>query len=278
MNFENFPLSRDLAYAGIALTGIVLGMILHLFPPGTASKRKKDLLIPAALLVLSAAIVFVSLAIIQSRGDILTVKDFYLPGAITLVLFILASRFPRALGFPLVLLAGLLIVLGGFFFQPLVKVQGAGTVLAAISRSAGDSEDRIYRIQISGISRPDGNFHFKTGTGPSPEARGQTGTALKISSSELTIRSIRLYPAGIFPFFGGTVLAAISGISSRELTLYELFLPGKTRLLPASPQGEGQSFGIRAVLYEELLDLDKIETGFSVYAVDTPHGLSLLFH
>jgi hypothetical protein len=55
-------------------------------------------------------------ALIISRVRIFTESAVYLTGAVIAALFILAVRFPRAGGFPLILLAGVATVWLGFSF------------------------------------------------------------------------------------------------------------------------------------------------------------------
>jgi hypothetical protein len=73
-------------------------------------------MISAAILWISGMIVFLTLAIVFSKGEVFSHKEFYIVGGILFVLSIFSCRFLKYFGLPLIILIGFLIVGFSFFF------------------------------------------------------------------------------------------------------------------------------------------------------------------
>jgi hypothetical protein len=254
MDFEHFALSRDMGYLGFMMAGIALGLLLQLCPSVRPAK-KKHWIIPVSMLFFSAAVVFFAVSLIYSQGRILFLKAWYLPGLISAGVFTFAGRFPLAAAFPLLLLAGALAVVSGIISRPFVRLTGPETVLAVVSGVQNpNSGDRAYTVQIS-----------KTGASLFSPATG----------TELEIQALRLHPAPALPFFGGSVLSAVSGIFNGGEAVYTLRLPGLTGLSQKNAE-KRRFFGVKASLLKETLSFDQVQPGFPLRVADTGDALVFL--
>ena len=109
MSFEQFSSSRDFLYLAALLLGCGIGCILNRLKKN-CSARSRNLTVTAAFFLLSGVLAALTLALIYSGGMILFEPDLFLPLGISVLPFILAFRFPRAAGFPLILVLGVFVV------------------------------------------------------------------------------------------------------------------------------------------------------------------------
>ena len=109
MDFENFNQARDCYYLAFLLLGAGIGCILGRFRKNS-THRSKNWAVVAGLSFFSGALAALTVAIIYSNGRILLETSLYSYLGILAVVMILAFRFPRAAGFPLILISGLFIV------------------------------------------------------------------------------------------------------------------------------------------------------------------------
>jgi hypothetical protein len=130
MEFKNLSLSRDLLYLSAGLFGIVLRYAISLIR-GTGGIRR-DRLITLILCISSASVIFFTLSVIFSDGRILFAPALLLSALLVIPLFALAFQFPRAVGFPLILLSGLGVVLLTMAFLRYPRIEPQGTPLAFI--------------------------------------------------------------------------------------------------------------------------------------------------
>lgn len=260
MNFENFALSRDIGYLAFALTGAALGLFARLIPFSAVSLKKRSRIISVVFLIFAVVIALFALSVIQSRGKIFLIKEFYFFGIAALVLCGLALRFFRAAALPLLVLAGFLVVASGLFLRPLVKINGPETVLAEIGLSS-ESGDRAYFVQIPKTRGrtgtypleidPQGGTELQSGIAP------QRGTELQaLPFPELRIRSLYIRFDDMLPFLGGTVFGAISSIRDGDRALYTFTPPLESRLIPQEPDTEKHFPGIISIVCEAAFNLD----------------------
>jgi hypothetical protein len=103
---ENFAPARDFFYLAAILTGAALGSLFNRWRR-RATRSFRDLSLSLCFILLSGAVAALAVSVIRSGGGIFFEKGLYLPLACLGGLSMLALRFPRAAGFPLILLGGL---------------------------------------------------------------------------------------------------------------------------------------------------------------------------
>ena len=113
MEFEHFALTRDFFYLAALLFGVGLGCILNRFRR-KVTDRYRNVTVTVGLCFFSGSLVSLTLAIIFSNWMILKESSLYIPMGILAILPALAFRFPRALGFPLILVTGVFTVWMGY--------------------------------------------------------------------------------------------------------------------------------------------------------------------
>jgi len=109
MDFKQFALSRDLLYLAALLLGAGLGCMLNRFRR-KASTRFRNSSVTAGLCLFSLAFSALIAACIISNWMIVKEASLYLPMGILSILLVLACRFPKAAGFPILIVSGLLLV------------------------------------------------------------------------------------------------------------------------------------------------------------------------
>ena len=109
MEFEQFIHARDYYYLAALLLGAGIGCILNRFRKKSTS-RSRNWAITAGLCFFSGTVAALTMAIIYSKGLILLETSLYPYLGILTAVLILAFRFPRAAGFPIILITGVFIV------------------------------------------------------------------------------------------------------------------------------------------------------------------------
>ena len=125
MDFENFNQARDYYYLAAMLLGAGIGCILYRFRKKSTSKTRNWAIV-AGLCFFSLAFAALTVAIIYSNGLILLAGPLYPYLGVLAILLVLAFRFPRAAGFPLILVCGVFIVWisYGYLRFPLINDTG----------------------------------------------------------------------------------------------------------------------------------------------------------
>ena len=136
MDFEQFVPARDFFYLAALLVGAGIGSILNRFRRKT-SFRFRNMCITIGLCFFSGAVAALTAAVIFSNWLIVKEFSLFLPAGILAVIIILAFRFPRAAGFPLILLAGVLVVFLGCTYLriPVIEKDTPGLLLVAREES-----------------------------------------------------------------------------------------------------------------------------------------------
>ena len=113
MEFEQFAPARDFFYLCALFLGAGFGCIINRFRRAS-SARFRNGTVTVGLCFFSGAAMALTAAVIYSNWMILKEAVLYLPIVISVVVVILAFRFPRAAGFPLFIIAGVLTVAAGY--------------------------------------------------------------------------------------------------------------------------------------------------------------------
>lgn len=113
MTFDAFPLGRDLGYGSALFLGISLGILLHI-PRARDDPRRKSRLVSLFFILLSLAVAVFAGALIFSNATLLWDREYYLPWILIGGLGLVGCRFPRAAGFPLIVLLGVVISWGSY--------------------------------------------------------------------------------------------------------------------------------------------------------------------
>ncbi|MDR1654848.1 MAG: hypothetical protein LBR96_02530 [Treponema sp.] len=198
MDFDGFPLTRDLIYLAASFTGLAFGFFLSLFKRnGTA--RSGNPYVSAALFMLSGTLICITAALLVSRGKVLTAFPLVFPSAAIALLCALAARFPRAFAFPLFLLAGLLMVWLAFSFLrfPLIE----RSVPLAHVRYEGSKN---YSFRFSGQEEPIKGLN---------------------EDSPLVIEGVYITCDPLYPIIGGETHGMITGIDNAGKRLYSAAFP-----------------------------------------------------
>ena len=135
MNFEQFAHARDFLYLTALFLGAGIGCILNRyrcsFNPAKNAVRFRNRTVTAGFCFFSFALAALTTAAIFSNWAIFTVNALYVPLGILTVIIVLAFRFPRAAGFPLVIVFGIFMVWMGYACLrfPVVDSTGYGQVV-----------------------------------------------------------------------------------------------------------------------------------------------------
>ena len=220
MDFERFVLARDFIYLAALLLGAGIGCMLNRFKR-SAGRRFRNISVTLGFCFFSGTCAALTAAIIYSNWLIFSETSLYYPLGILTVLIILAFRFPKAVGFPLFIATGFLIVWIGYTCLRFPAVDGL-----ARGRVIRDGNG-LVQIELT----------YPAGKEP--------GASLSIQSSadilEFKIRCFSL--SGNFPIIGGIKRGIITEISDINGSFYKnphldwIFPSGKN-----SRQGPGSGF------------------------------------
>jgi hypothetical protein len=202
---DNFAPARDFFYLAAMLAGAALGSLLNRWRRRAAG-RFRDFSLSLCFILLSGAVTALALAVVRSRGEIFFEKGLYLPLVCLGGLAMLALRFPRAAGFPFILLGGLAAVWLGLTWWRLPLL--GEEALVRVTREASGR----YVVLV-----PPGK-----GAEPGEERRlsfgGDEGVSLEIALTRLEYHRF-------IPLIGGEVRGLVT----------EVVLPGKTLLSDTRP-------------------------------------------
>ncbi|QQO10681.1 hypothetical protein [Breznakiella homolactica] len=246
MDFDNLPLSRDLLYLAAALLGAAAGLLLYLVFPRRRSARSRSRIVTVCLCVLSAAVVSAAGAVVFSAGTVFSDTNILAVSLAAAAVFLLAVRFPRAAGFPLVILGGIAVVGIGFAFLRFPVLDTRGIALAAVRNDGGDQ----FSMSIADGA---GNGAYR---GFSPiEGTGSEGI-LEFSAAKISF-------AGYYPLIGGGERGILASVRRGDTELYadprlaEPPLAGFYALFPVP----GGRLGISLASYSGNLSLGTIPPG-----------------
>ena len=111
MDFENQ--ARNFFYAAFICAGFTLGNLAWLIGSHITEKSKSRR-ITQSLCLFAVTVVFLGAALVQSQGRVEFMKALLFPSVLIGGLSFSAFRFPRAVGFPLLIILGVLAVWFGY--------------------------------------------------------------------------------------------------------------------------------------------------------------------
>lgn len=115
MTFDAFSLARDLGYGSAFFLGISLGLLLYI-PWAGDDVRRKSRLVSLFFILLSVVVALLAGALVYSKATLLWDREYYFPWVLIGVSGVAGCRFPRAAGFPLVVLLGATISWGAYTY------------------------------------------------------------------------------------------------------------------------------------------------------------------
>jgi hypothetical protein len=223
MEFEDYTAARDLFYLAALFAGAGIGCVLNRFRiKGT--RRFRSRAITLALCLFSGMVAALAGALIYSNVLVVFEKPFYIPALIIAVLLILAVRFPRASGFPLILISGCAVIWIGYSFLqfPLINTIGTTGTINAIGTIETINARKSFRVSVSGEGGGQYTARFASGRGVDARQNllirieGGGGPA----EGFLEFAFLRLsYPA-LFPLIGGESRGIVSEIRGGNEVFY----------------------------------------------------------
>jgi len=116
MESEKLFIGRDLLYLAFLFLGAGLGCFLNRYRL-RAKKAYRDRSVTIGLVMLSGTVAVFAISLIVTGGKLFTDPRFYYTGMILSLFPLLSFRFPRAAGFPVIILAGLATVWTAYSFS-----------------------------------------------------------------------------------------------------------------------------------------------------------------
>jgi hypothetical protein len=193
-------LSRDLFYLAVCGLGFSAGCVICLLTSRLSSKQR-NLTISGAILWIAWMLVFLTLAVVFSKGDVFFHRDFYIVGGGIFVLAAVSWRFPKQIGLPFIIIAGFFIVAFAFFF---LRFPSANTLDPLVFRT--DKSNNVA-LRIMRLSNSESSAEF---------------TTFQLSNMEdpLVIDICEFHIAEALPLSGGQVRSAPSKIVQNGTTVF----------------------------------------------------------
>ena len=206
MDYNHFASARDFFYLAALFLGAGAGCIANRFRR-KASARFRNSTVTAGFCFFSGTVAALTIAAILSNWQILKETALYLPVGIMALIVFFAFRFPRAVGFPLFLVSGVLAVVIGYASISYPVIDSTG--LAQLSR------DRSGVILI----RPDPLRKNKV---TSPAAGSARSISFQAAGNDtvLEFRAFCFYCSKVIPLMGGASRGKITEIRSNGELLY----------------------------------------------------------
>ena len=228
MDFEQYALARDFLYLGALFFGAGTGFIL---------RRFRNAAVTAGLCLFSGTLAALCAASIISNWRIFAETALYLPLGILALVLAVAVRFPRATGFPLILISGAFVVWMGYacLRYPVIGDNGLGQVTR-------DGENYIHARLPSDMSGSSLSFH---------------------NADEDAVMEFRAFIVSVsryFPLAGGRSRGVITEISYNNRLLYaESRLGTKIIFSGYFSPGADTEFPVHFIAFHEAAGM--LETG-----------------
>jgi hypothetical protein len=145
-------------------------------------------------------------ALIYSKGLIVFEKPLYIPVLIAAVLLVLAVRFPRAAGFPLILISGCAVIWIGYAFLQFPLIAAGGSFRVSIANEGNGQYAARFASGRRTIPEQDLLIHLE-GEGR-PEDRFLEFTFVRVSY------------APSFPLIGGENRGIVSEVRGENAVFY----------------------------------------------------------
>jgi hypothetical protein len=143
MEFEHFAPARDFFYLACIFLGAALGFILGHFRR-KAPLRSRNRSLTLAFCFLSVMVIFLAAALIYSKGQVFTEPPVYITGAVFVVFLVLVVRFPKAAGFPFILLAVVAAIWAGLSFFRYPIARPSAPVASYTNEDLGSDLELVY--------------------------------------------------------------------------------------------------------------------------------------
>ena len=199
MDSEILFTGRDLFYLACVFFGAGAGCFLNRFRIN-AKNRFRNLSLTLGFIFFSIAIIFLAIMLIVTGGRIFTGLQFYITGIVLVVITLLAARFPKAAGFPLVITAGIITVWVAWSFGQYPRFNSSespGANIGLLETSNGSAS-----LIITGDRKPVQLIPNVT----------------EDQSSDITMTLFEY--AGFVPVIGGELRGKITGINYAGKIIY----------------------------------------------------------
>jgi hypothetical protein len=218
MEFEDYTAARDLFYLAALFAGAGIGCVLNCFRI-RATLRFRSRTITLALCLFSGMVAALAGALIYSNALVVFEKPFYIPALIIVVLLILAVHFPRAMGFPLILVSGCAVIWIGYSFLQFPLIGTIDTDIIGTKTTADTG--KLFRVSVSGEGN--GRYAARFASGRGANARQNLLILIEGGASaegflEFSFLCLS-YPA-LFPLIGGESRGIITEIRGGSEVFY----------------------------------------------------------
>jgi hypothetical protein len=205
MEFENYTAARDLCYLAALFAGAGIGCVLNRFRI-KSTLRFRNRAVTLALCSFSGMVAALAGALIYSNGLIVFERPLYIPAFIAAALLVLAVRFPRAAGFPLILISGCAVIWIGYSFLQFPLI------------AAGES----LRVSISneGNGQYAARFVSRKGTNPEQDLLIHFEGEGRSEDRFLEFTFVRVSYAPSFPLIGGETRGIIPEVRNENAVFY----------------------------------------------------------
>jgi hypothetical protein len=205
MEFDDYTAARDLFYLAALFAGAGIGCVLNRFRI-KSTLRFRSRTVTLALCLFSGMVAALAGALIYSKGLIVFEKPLYIFAIIVAVLLVLAVRFPGAVGFPLILVSGGIIIWIGYSFLQFPSLDNG----------------EPFRVSFSGEGQGQYIARFASGR----EANHEQNLTMRLESEEQSAKGFiefsfaRIAYANSFPLIGGEARGIITEIRSENNVFY----------------------------------------------------------
>jgi hypothetical protein len=169
MEFEEYTAARDLFYLAALFAGAGIGCVLNRFR-SKSTLRFRNRTITLALCLFSGMVAALAGALMYSGALIVFETALYIPALIAAALLVLAVRFPRAAGFPLILVSGCAVIWIGYSFLQFPRLdtkepfrvsvfcEGKGQYTVRFASGKGAKAKQNLLIRLEGKEQPAEGF------------------------------------------------------------------------------------------------------------------------
>jgi len=260
MDFEHFAPARDFFYLSALLLGAGCGCMLNRFRI-KSNTRFRIFTVTAGLCFFSGALAALTAAVIFSNWMILKDADLYLPLGIAAFIVLLAFRFPRAAGFPVIIISGIFTVAIAYFCFSFPVIDNKAQV-----RVMHDGGTLIHIRPTSG---------FNNGTS-APETESDPSISFQTTKEDdvLEFRAQCFAFSKIIPLVGGVSRGVISEILGNEEILYSNSRPPWRALRSFLSKADKKTRNVIETLYS----VWEIHESLTMSDFPAGTGLTVLFN
>ena len=271
MEFEKFAMARDYYYLAALLLGAGIGCILNRWRR-RSTRSFRNWSVTIALILFSGALAALAGAILYSTGQILLDKSLYPYLGILAALMIPAFRFPRAAGFPIIVLSGIFIIWISYGYLRFPAINESGRL-----RITRETNGLIHVLPAAGPA-DENKTEKNTGGNPIPVLSFQpTGSGQALEFRIFTFSFLKALPV-----VGGVSRGGIAEIRCGDEELYTDQRFSK-KLFPGLYLGADTALASKRFFSIQensaKLELRKLRSGdgLTVFFDQSEDGITLLF-